>query len=235
MKIPWFQIRRSGNRAIVSIFGEIIGDREELAEFERELEGVQAIELFVDSIGGDAITGVKVHGILAGRCEVATVTGRAYSSAIPIICAAKHVQCWPDTRLMVHAPCRFAYCTADQLRLEADDLQSTEDSFVDIIAARIKSPVSTVRKWMTGDHYFDAEQAHAIGLVDSIVERPETPAEVETVAVTGGDEAATARTESEALLFELLNAVGRVQVVDRERFGRELGAWLACNVKTICE
>jgi ATP-dependent protease ClpP protease subunit len=235
MKIPWHQIRRSGNRATVSIFGEIISDREELAEFERELEGVQAVELFVDSIGGDAVAGVKVHGLLAGRCPVATITGRAYSSAIPIAMAADKIHCYASTRLMVHAPNRFADGTADLLRHEADDLQSTEDSFVDIIAARIKSPVATVRKWMTGDHYFDAEQAHAIGLVDEIIERPETPAGVETVADTGDDEAAKARTESEALLFELLNAVGRVQVVDRERFGRELGAWLACNVKTICE
>ena len=235
-EIKWWRVKRVGTHAVLNIF-EQVGTVENALELGEALNGAETVDLWIDSPGGNAPAGIKVHELLAGRCTVATVTNRCFSAATTILMAAKTIRCYPDARLMFHSATTSCMGNAEDLRLAADSLEPVNEVHAACVSKRTGLPIETVRGWNTGgDHYFDAEQAQALGLVDEIIDRPETPAEVATVADAGDDAPATAKTESEKLFLDFLRAFGRVQVADKEKFTRELSAWLACEVnETICE
>jgi hypothetical protein len=83
---------------------------------------------------------------------------------------------------------------------------------------------------MSGDTYFTAEQAVSARLVCQAV----VPREVERPMAPPSPSGATipAKTDQEIMFAAFLKGFGRLEVSDREIFGRELHAWFACNVRT---
>lgn len=229
-ELPWYRFDRHVGHADLYVFGEI-GSLKSADDLGAKLADVETINLFVDCGGGNGHTALKVVEILGGRCSVATVTGRAFSGAATLIMAAKRIQCYPDCRLMVHAAVTYCAGTAADLHSAAEGLTALEDKIVSLVSSRTKLPADTVRGWMSdGDHYFSAEQAACLGLVDEIIDRP-TAALVEAVAVqAGADDEAEPTTESEKLFLDFLKAFGKVRVGDKRRFTQALSEWLVFNV-----
>lgn len=72
--------------------------------------------------------------------------------------------------LMLHAPSGSTDGTALDHENNAKVLKSMQSSFIKLLVKSTGKPESYVAKWMTGDNWFDAEQALLEGLISEIIE-----------------------------------------------------------------
>lgn len=75
--------------------------------------------------------------------------------------------------MMIHAPSGYTQGTALDHRNTAKLLDSIEANFIKNLSAKISKPENYVKKWLTGDNWFDANEALKEGLITGIIE-PET-------------------------------------------------------------
>ena len=79
--------------------------------------------------------------------------------------------------MMIHAPSGSTYGGALDHENNAKLLRSIENTLVQSLSSSLSKPKNYVAKWMTGDNWFDAEQALKEGLISDIIE-----AESETIS-----------------------------------------------------
>ncbi|OWP76845.1 Clp protease ClpP [Flavobacterium oreochromis] len=72
--------------------------------------------------------------------------------------------------MMIHAPSGSTYGTALDHENNAKLMRSMEKNFIKLLASNTGKPENYVAKWMTGDNWFDAEQALKEGLISAIIE-----------------------------------------------------------------
>jgi ATP-dependent Clp protease, protease subunit len=72
--------------------------------------------------------------------------------------------------LMIHAPSGSTYGGALDHENNAKLLRSIESNLVQLLSDSLNKPKNYVSKWMTGDNWFDAEQALKEGLISAIIE-----------------------------------------------------------------
>lgn len=222
----WFHIEHKNGVARANIFGEI-GVGQTAEEFVDGLDDAQDVELRLDCPGGDSTAGIKVCDALIKRTTSATITGQCGSASLIAIMGAKRIACISTARLLVHQPVNFVLGNACQLRFAADGLEQTRTRFEQIISARTKQPLATVREWVAGETYFSAEEALAAGLIDEIYTPPPAPPAV--IAASDGPRP-DADTEDELLFTAWLSAYGKLKVGNREKFTRNLAVWVNQNV-----
>jgi ATP-dependent Clp endopeptidase proteolytic subunit ClpP len=72
--------------------------------------------------------------------------------------------------MMIHAPSGSTYGSALDHENNAKLMRSMERNFTKLLATSISKPENYVSKWMSGDNWFDAEQALKEGLISAIIE-----------------------------------------------------------------
>jgi ATP-dependent Clp endopeptidase proteolytic subunit ClpP len=72
--------------------------------------------------------------------------------------------------MMIHAPSGSTNGTALDHENNAKVMRSMEKNFVKLLASSTGKAENYVSKWMTGDNWFDAEQALKEGLISAIIE-----------------------------------------------------------------
>jgi ATP-dependent Clp protease protease subunit len=72
--------------------------------------------------------------------------------------------------MMIHAPSGSTNGNALDHENNAKLMRSMEGNFIKLLASSTGKPESYVSKWMTGDNWFDAEQAKKEGLISEIIE-----------------------------------------------------------------
>ena len=72
--------------------------------------------------------------------------------------------------MMIHAPSGSTYGSALDHENNAKLMRSMEKNFIKLLASSTGKAESYVSKWMTGDNWFDAEQALKEGLISAIIE-----------------------------------------------------------------
>lgn len=72
--------------------------------------------------------------------------------------------------LMIHAPSGSTRGSALDHENNAKLMRSMEKNFIKLLASSTGKPENYVSKWMTGDNWFDAEQAKKEGLISEIIE-----------------------------------------------------------------
>ena len=153
----------------VFIGGEIV-----FSDFEKHISDIgmaRRVELEINSGGGDTRAALKLAETLHGREVEATVTGKAFSSAATLLQAATIRKAYDTARLMIHDSRSAILGTASELRMEAVHLDNIREK---VKALFHRSPRALVEKWFeSGDHYFNAPEALAVGLVDEIIPTPE--------------------------------------------------------------
>jgi ATP-dependent Clp protease, protease subunit len=220
--MTWYHIARFGNTAVVSL-GDDIGAWGITAEaFERELGDASAVELRIDSAGGDAATALTLYELLKEREVSAIVTRQCCSAAILVLLAAQHRTAYPDAALMIHPPMRHIVGLAGQLREAANDLEQLQARMGEIMRERTGQRSRVIEYWLAGpDRWLDASEAREFGLIDGIISEPALSPKM--AAALAGE--VGGRTEDEQLCLDLLNAIGPVRVKNRDAFGRRLGEW----------
>jgi ATP-dependent protease ClpP protease subunit len=231
----WWQTQVINGVAHVHIFGEI-GCTRPWKELLHEVCGAKDIKLFVDSPGGDSITGISLFNELTGRVSETAITGRCFSAALPIALSGKKIRIERNARILCHCPHSWIYADATQMRFTARHLDMTTAFIKKVIMERTELSETVVAGWLNGaDVYFSAQQAVAYGLADEIFDQPKNePCPVTVASVNLNNKAKCSTfTEDEQFFFDLLNALPRLSVNNRTNFLREVSAALFYNTDEI--
>ena len=140
-------------------------------------DGIETINLRINSEGGDVFDGVAISNILEQHPArvVAKVDGLAASIAAVIAARADAVEMGEGAFLMIHKPWSYAVGNEDELIAVAARLRAVnESSIMPAFAKRLDWTVEDVTKQVEastgGEWWLDAEQAVSIGMADATFE-----------------------------------------------------------------
>jgi len=142
------------------------------------------IQLRINSYGGsvdEALAMIEVLGRHDGNISV-TIDSIAASAAslFPVVfdsVAAKHA------RVMIHDPWTLAFGNAGEMRKTADILDKYRDSILAVYQQGMTIESDEIKKMMSEETWFSAEEAAAVGLVGSVVD---TGKKVDAKAIAAG-------------------------------------------------
>jgi ATP-dependent protease ClpP protease subunit len=180
-----YRINARGERAELRIYGDIgkswdseeSNDARTLAE---KLDGLAGpLDVRINSFGGSVADGLAIYNAIsryAGRVT-AHIDGVAYSIASLIAMAGAEIRMARNAMLMVHAPWGMTVGNAPEMREMADILDKHSEAMLACYLRNGGPDEATVRGWLTDgkDHYFGADEAQAIGLVDAVDSRDDEP------------------------------------------------------------
>ncbi len=96
---------------------------------------------------------------------------------------SKDVEIVENGYVMLHAPASGGGGNAQDFENQAKLLRSVEANFLKKLIARTGKSIAQVKKWMTGDNWFDADECLALGLVGKIIQpQVETALPIENVS-----------------------------------------------------
>ena len=129
------------------------------------------VTLFVNSYGGDLGAALAMLNSLRSHRGAITVEIEGIAaSAATLFCCVGTVRMAEDAALMVHAPWVSATGNARDLRDSAEGLDRLAESMIGAYCQKTgKSRAAVAHLLAGGDHWFDAAEAQAFGLIDEIV------------------------------------------------------------------
>ena len=180
---------QAGTTAELNILGDIVSDEwgkwsnddtcpSDIAEFLKNLDGVEEINLHINSGGGSVYGGIAIYNMLhRSKAKVTTyIDGIAASIASVIACAGDRVVMPKNGTFMVHKPTTgyfFESMNADELRKDADMLDSCQKAIVQVYMGKVKDGVTEetinglmdAESWLVGEdvaEYFDFEMEEEV-------------------------------------------------------------------------
>jgi ATP-dependent Clp protease protease subunit len=165
----------------VYLFGEINNERAE--KFIAQLhdlfeEGAEPITVFINSCGGSVTDALAIYDVLQNApCEFYTVgLGKVHSSAITVLLSAPRANraSYPNTEFMSHdiswksdGPRAFLKDRVDQLERTVKQLLCVYTRDTDLS----REQAQAIFFQDMADHYFNAEEALAMGFISTIMTR----------------------------------------------------------------
>jgi ATP-dependent Clp protease protease subunit len=144
------------------------------------MRNVAALDVYVNSPGGDIFEAKAIHSLLRrfkGECVV-HVDGIAASAATFIAMAGDRIVTAPAANWMIHEVWARAAGNAADHRALADSLDVENRLFAETYAARTKQSVEDVLAWMAVETWMTAAEAKQRGFTDEIAEADSVEAEV---------------------------------------------------------
>lgn len=169
----WFTILNvADDTAEVRIYDDIGSYGVSAKAFCEQFAGIKAakIDLRINSYGGEVFdaaaicTAIKEHS----ADVTAHVDGIAASAASVIAAACDRVEIGKSAFMMIHNAMSGQYGYASDLRKTADMLDKLSGSIAQVYSDKTGKPADVVRKAMDDETWFDASEAKAWGLADSI-------------------------------------------------------------------
>ncbi len=177
LREPGFLLQRELVKSrTVLIFGEVTSDlalsisAQLLALAAR---GDEPIRVIVHSQGGhvesadtifDVIRFIRPEVVMIGSGWVASAGALIYSAA-----AKKNRLALPNTRFLLHQPLGGVQGRADEIEIEAAQILGIRARLHRIFADATGQPLDRISRDMEKNHWMNAEEAKAYGLVDRIV------------------------------------------------------------------
>lgn len=174
-KRSWFNIVRSAeaDEVDVLIYDEIGWYGVNASDFVKALAEVDAaqINLRVNSPGGSVFDGIAIYQALAAHPAkiVAYVDGWAASIASVIIMAADKILIGEAAQVMIHRPWSFVMGPADDMRKEADVLDSIQEAIIDVYVARTGGERAAITEQVVAETWFKGQAAVDAGFADELV------------------------------------------------------------------
>lgn len=136
----------------------------------KALGKVAAIDLRINSEGGDVFDGRTIYSLLAEHPAqiVVHVDGLAASIASLIAMAGDEIRMADGSFMMIHNPWGMAVGDAGEMRKTADLLESVGGTLIDTYAARSNSQRSDVKKWMNEETWMTAQESLARGFATHV-------------------------------------------------------------------
>ena len=157
-----------------------------------EIHAGEAVDIIVNSPGGDALEGsailaeIEAHGLV--RC---IVRGVAASSASLLICGASEIVMHRAAYLMLHSPWTMTVGDSEAHRKAAELLEKVGRTDAEVYATTSGQPLARVEAWLAQELWLDASESVALGFADAIEEagQGETPAKHDYSAHEGAPSA----------------------------------------------
>lgn len=169
------RINAADDAADVYIYGDIGGwwDGIQPDDVAREIAvlDVETLNVHVNSPGGIVFDGVAIYNAFAAHSSrvVMHVEGIAASIASVIVMAGDEIRIGESANMMIHKPWSFMIGDADDMRAEAEILDSLEQSIVDIYTARTDNDEDQVKAWLKAETWFRGQQAVDNSFADAVI------------------------------------------------------------------
>lgn len=153
----------------------------------------EEVNVCICSRGGYVDAALEIYQAFKGHGNVhAHVVGYAASSATVIAMGCKTIDIAKNSLFLIHNASTqvFKWVSANKERLDQilkefrkqrDDLATIDDVIANIYADRTGKPIDGIKATMTEGKWLKAEQAKALGLVDSIVDDKDANAQAQQV------------------------------------------------------
>ena len=161
---------------LITAYGQIWdGDGMEFVSLFSQLEGKYSnITVKMHSYGGSVFDGNLIYNTIENSTkDIELIIIGIAASMMAIISQSRKDKKPKMVRngfLMIHAPSGSTYGSALDHENNAKLMRSMEKNFIKLLASSTGKAESYVSKWMTGDNWFDAEQALKEGLISAIIE-----------------------------------------------------------------
>lgn len=174
----WYSLRNSGATTAELYIYDEIGywgtTASDLVAALSQLQGVTAIDVHLNSPGGDVFDGIAIMNCL--RACAATVTtyvdGIAASIASVIAMAGDRIIMGPHSQLMIHDASGLCLGNAEDMTEMATMLNFQSDNIAAVYAERTGGTVEDWRAKMSVESWYTADEAVAAGLADEVAQRP---------------------------------------------------------------
>ncbi len=137
------------------------------------------IDMYINSPGGVVSSGLAIYDTMQYiRCPVATTCmGMAASMGSFLLMAGEAGQrvSLPNARIMLHQPSGGFRGQASDIERHAEDIVKTKRRLNQLYAKHCGRTYEEVERTLDRDHFMDAEEAKAWGIVDEVIEKREVP------------------------------------------------------------
>lgn len=149
------------------------GDGVSAKTFQKELTNlgkVTAINLHINSPGGDVFDGLAIYNLLAAHPAriVVDIDGLAASIASVIAMSGDEVRIAGNAMMMIHNPYGFAMGDAVEMRRTGALLDQIKTNLVDTYAKRTGQQQAQIDAWMDDETWLTAETAVQHGFADTV-------------------------------------------------------------------
>lgn len=173
-----YRMAKNGARGEIYLYG-VIGDSffsdgvtaKQFSADLKELGDVSALDIRINSEGGDVFQGRSIYNLLNEHKAKITVhvDGWAASIASLIAMAGDEIIMGDGAYMMIHNPWGYAVGESGEMRRVADLLDSIAGTMIDTYAARTGSSRDDIKKWMDAETTMTAEESVERGFADSVV------------------------------------------------------------------
>ena len=133
----------------------------------------EPIHMYISSPGGSVMAGLAILDTM----QLITVPVFTYAigmvasmAAVLFTCGEKgHRYMLPNAEIMIHQPLGGASGQASDIEIQAKHIMSLKKRLYKILAKATGKHVKTIEKESDRDNYFEADEAIAFGLADSIL------------------------------------------------------------------
>ena len=130
----------------------------------------QELNIHINSLGGEVFEGMAIYSVIQRRKSKTTVyvEGIAASIASVIALAADEVIMSENSLLMIHNAWGGTQGEAKDMRKQADILDKITNEIAEVYVKKTNLPYAQIIEMMTEETWLTAEEAVALGFVDSI-------------------------------------------------------------------
>ena len=132
------------------------------------------IQMYINSPGGLVTSGLAIYDTMQYvKSPISTVCmGLAASMGSFLLAAGEKGQrvALPNARIMVHQPSGGFSGQASDIERHAQDIIKMKRRLNEIYAKHTGQPIEVIEKTLDRDHFMDAEEAKAFGIVDHVYE-----------------------------------------------------------------
>ena len=154
----------------------------------------QEINFYINSPGGAVDDTLALYDTMRflGSPIATYCIGRAYSGAAVLLTAGTKGKRYmlPHAKVMMHQPYGGVTGQTEDIRIQAEQIVSTKNVLIDIIAEHTGQDRDRIRRDTERDRFLNAEEAKEYGLVDEVLKSnpPGTEAGTEAGAGNAGEQ-----------------------------------------------
>ena len=131
------------------------------------------IHLYINSPGGSVSAGWAIYDTMRYiKCDVSTTCiGMAASMGAFLLAGGPKGKRYslPNSRIMIHQPSGGTQGQASDIKIQAEQIIETRKRLNQYLAENCGQPIEVIERDTERDHWMDAGEAKAYGLIDQVV------------------------------------------------------------------
>ena len=182
----FWEFKALGDVGELFLYGEIsdvswFGDEVTPAQFQKDLAAlgdISALNVYINSPGGDIFAGFSIYNILQRHKAEKTVhvDGLAASAASVVAMAGDVIKMPENATMMIHNAWTYTSGGAEELRRTADELERLNGQIADIYAARTGKDKDEIAAMMSAETWMSGKEAMEAGFADELIENKKVAA-----------------------------------------------------------